>query len=399
MHQYLAQLLKSRVKIVSIIYQPFLWAYDPPLGITLRSGVATSLILKTHGRVFRERFSSASISSKTRLPRARSITSDDSILLLQANDLSFEPFLPDQCPYSPSECDNFGALFDHYFEFHLELVSSGSSPQCSLRRVDAESQTEPEDFHAVEHRRKLWPLIRTPTSNFGASPSTSFPGSLCSIDEHIERDIASTNIPPPVDRTHIQNSALTDLLEIVILPTYTEDKFESDERRIDFRSRIGQILKDYRPLTSAVFLAFFYMERLRYKIDGIHSFYWWFILCLLYAHQTLDDFNSITIWHISEFMNVDPSFAARRQRNGYKALQYDLFISQVDWVYLLNHLRLNLEPNLPLTSAEAILQLIFQSLPNPSFSSTDELRHPLQALEKALEEDRETVQRIQESLL
>ncbi|KAJ3885521.1 hypothetical protein GG344DRAFT_82624 [Lentinula edodes] len=350
--------------------------------------------MSTHGRVFRERFSSASISSKTRLPRARSIPSDDSILLLQATDLSFEPFLPDQCPYSPSECDNFGALFIHYFEFHLELVSSGSSPQCSLRRVDAESQTEPEDFHAVEHRRKLWPLIRTPTSNFGASPSTSFPGSLCSIDEHIERDIASTNIPPPVDRTHIQNSALTDLLEIVILPTYTEDKFESDERRIDFRSRIGQILKDYRPLTSAVFLAFFYMERLRYKIDGIHSFYWWFILCLLYAHQTLDDFNSITIWHISEFMNVDPSFAARRQRNGYKALQYDLYISQVDWVYLLNHLRLNLEPNLPLTSAEAILQLIFQSLPNPSFSSKDDLHHPLQALEKALEEDRETVQRI-----
>lgn len=226
MHQYLAQLLKSRVKIASIIYQPLFWAYNPPLGITLRSGVGTSLILKAHGRVFRDRFSSASISSKTRLLRARSIMSDDNIVLLQAIDLSFKPFLLDQCLYSPSECDNFGALFDHYFKLQPELVSSGSSPQCSFQRVDAETQTEPEDFHAVEHRRKLWPLIRTPTSNFGASPSTSSPspGSVCSIYEHIECEIASTNIPSPVDRTPIQNSALTDLLEIVILPTYTEDK-------------------------------------------------------------------------------------------------------------------------------------------------------------------------------
>lgn len=58
------------------------------------------------------------------------------------------------------------------------------------------------------------------------------------------------------------------------------------------------MLKEYKPLTSAVFLALEYMERLRNRINTINSFYWWFMLCLLYAHQTLDDFGTITVDHV-----------------------------------------------------------------------------------------------------
>ncbi|KAJ3730425.1 hypothetical protein C8R42DRAFT_715123 [Lentinula raphanica] len=365
------------------------WAYVPPRGIALRTGIGASVILNTYGHVFHLRFSCTSSylcwtwkfmlgmrSTNSGIEVGNTV--QDSSLESKRSCSDFE---------APSNYDSPHTLSSHYFRDPLELSPYGSYSYADLdgslsvrTMVDVGIQTE-SHFHHDERQARSWTV---PTQT---TPSDA---SLGSVDEFIENDIHSSDIPISPDRTRTQNSALIDLLEFAILPTYLKDQAQTDEERLEFTDRMGGILNDYKPLTPAVFLALFYLEKLTSRIETMHSFYWWFILCLLYAHQTLDDFHTINITHVEHFMNVDASFAQQRQRSGYKALQYHLNISQVDWVYFLNHIRIIIE-GLPLDSAEAMLQLISQSLPTPSQSFEDELLNPLHALNCAIEQDGEDI--------
>ncbi|KAJ4490799.1 hypothetical protein J3R30DRAFT_135953 [Lentinula aciculospora] len=377
-------------KIVSLFRAPLSWVYSSPRGITLRSSIGASVILKTHEDVFRQCFASAFFRNQL----AKALAMPDNVEIQTTTSFS-----DDSQSHSDLEArsnfDSSHTIFYDYFKLQPEQPSSALQPLISRSyshtspvKVDAGTQIKSNEIQAVEYRQKL---RSAPAEH--ASPATSLDSVDSFIDERIENNMESSDIAEPVHRTLVQNSALTDFLEIVILPTCVKNKFQTDEDRIKFRHRIGDILQVYKPLTSAVFLALYYSERITNRIDTFHSFYWWFILCLLYAHQILDDFHTITIVHVVHFMNADTSFAKRRQRNGYKTLQYHLYISQVDWVYFLDYIRISTE-GLSLVSAEVILQLIFQSLPTPSQFSQDELHNPLYALEKALEEDRDTIQQI-----
>ncbi|KAE9404249.1 hypothetical protein BT96DRAFT_433708 [Gymnopus androsaceus JB14] len=377
------------------------WTFNPPQGIAMRSNVGTSAILKTHGSLFHQCFSSATFLSMA----------EEVCFAVIDSDAQTSPEEPDvDCSsdgtlYSPHEPEPVPKVNGQTQTEDIRVIQVDKSVQTVYQSLGSESEATRHSNVRNRHRDSkiqaepsfscscsCSPVSGTATEP--ASPDSVYSQNSDDDPEYLEYTMEASNVPDPVTRTPMQDFALTDLLALSILPTFLIVKFEDDEEELEFRQRIGEMLKEYKPLTSAVFLALEYIERLRNRINTINSFYWWFMLCLLYAHQTLDDFGTITVDHVEHFMNIDASFVKRRQRNGYKALEYHLRISQVDWVYFLNHIRVSVG-GLPLASAEAILQLISESLPIPSASPKDELLNPLHCLEKALEEDRMAIEQYQ----
>ncbi|KAF9074114.1 hypothetical protein BDP27DRAFT_219140 [Rhodocollybia butyracea] len=348
----------------------------------------TSVILRTHGSLFHERFSRLSYGSSPVILSEICWIFRTRKTLFIANETPAEHSSNSstQCDCSPSSSAN--ADCSPVSEAHSPLVSVPLKVDVSTQTEEHPSSKEFSTMHpllSTSAERACSPL-GTPTEP--ASPSSAY---SLSDDEYEEYNMEASNVPEAVSRSTMQDLALTDLLTIIIFPTHVKANFYDNDEELEFRHRISELLTDYKPLTSALFLALSYMERLTNRINTLSSFYWWLILCLLYAHQILDDFSTFKERHVEQFMNIDASFFEKRQRAGYKALAYDLRISQVDWVYFLDHIRRMSVGGLSPASTEAILQLIEKSLPIPGKSPTDEILNPLHRLEKALELDRDSL--------